>query len=103
VMKELRRFVVDLDAPARFMVASYDQRLEVRQRFTQEVSSVLEALDELEEAPAFGETLHDDFRELVREIEDRYSPQAWLENRVEAYAEEISLQVRKSLEAMRAL
>lgn len=103
VMKELRRFVVDLDIPARFMVASYDRRLEIRQRFTDDVGPVLRALDELEEAPAFGETLHDDFRQLVREIEDRYTRQAWLENRVEGYAEEIRLQVRQSLEAMRGL
>ena len=103
VMNELRRFVVDLDVPARIMVVSYDRRLEVRQRFTTDASNVLRALDELEEAPVFGETLHDDFRELVREIEDRYVPQAVLERRVEGYAQEIQLQLRQSLEALRGL
>lgn len=103
VMKELRRFVVDLEIPARLMVVSYDRRLEIRQRFTTDVGTVLGALDDLEDAPAFGEAAHDEFRELVRDIEDRYSRQAWLENRVQGHAEEVGLQVRQSLDAMRAL
>ena len=100
VLRDLRRFLYDLQQPFRTMVVSFDRGLNLRQRFTERPGEVIQSLLALEDEAVHGDTSHDEFRDLVREIEAPESPQSWLENRVRGYAQNVEHELERSLEAL---
>jgi len=56
VLRELRQFVAGVDVRSRMMLVSYEKGLHIRQPFTDSASAIINAIVNLEEKPAFGDT-----------------------------------------------